>query len=162
MKYRPVMSYCWWFTVAGIYDFLFSMSLVTLLVVTWPSSSIAIVRLGIALVLLSIPNSLRTLCFHRTDETLMDRIILVLIRPIAAAWSSIVLARIIRVWGTATLMRQGWTTRQNGAELVLDPEHAAPLPHGQQPVEHKADELHPVLLIGSIESRVLVGARDTT
>jgi hyaluronan synthase len=25
-KYRPVMSYCWWFTIAGIYEFLFSIS----------------------------------------------------------------------------------------------------------------------------------------
>lgn len=120
-RYRPVMSYCWWFTVSGIYDFLLSVSLIVVLVATWPSSAAITLRLGIAMVLLSIPNSLRTLCFHRSDETLADRIGLALIRPIAAVWSSIVLSRLVRVWGTATLLRQGWTTRQNGAELVLDP-----------------------------------------
>ena len=120
-KYRPVMSYCWWFTVCGIYDFLFSVGLIALLIASWPGSAATVVRLGIAMTLLSVPNSLRTLCFRRSDETAADRLLLVLIRPLAGLWSSIVLARIVRLWGTATLMRQGWTTRQNGAELVLDP-----------------------------------------
>ena len=45
-----------------------------------------------------------------------------LIRPLSAIWSGIVLARIVRICGTVTLLRQSWTTRQNGAELVLGPE----------------------------------------
>lgn len=120
-KYRPIMSYCWWFTISGIYDFLLSVSLIILLVATWPGSAAIALRLGIAMVLLSIPNSLRTLCFHRSDETLADRVGLALIRPVAAMWSSVILSRFVRLWGTVTLLRQGWTTRQNGAELVLDP-----------------------------------------
>lgn len=120
-KYRPVMSYCWWFTVCGIYDFLFSVGLVTLLIVSWPGSAGTVERLGIAMALLSVPNAMRTLCFRRSDETLTDRLLLVLMRPIAGLWSSIVLARVVRLWGSATLLRQGWTTRQNGAELVLEP-----------------------------------------
>ena len=119
-KYRPIMSYCWWFTVSGIYDFLLTVSLAVLLAATWPSGAAIVLRLAIAMVLLSIPNSLRTLCFQRSDETLFDRIGLALIRPIAATWSSIVLSRFIRLWGTVTLLRQGWTTRQNGAEIVLE------------------------------------------
>lgn len=133
-KYRPVMSYCWWFTVTGIYDFLFSLGLVTLLVVSWPASAQVAARLGIAMIVLSVPNSLRTLCFRRSDETLSDRVILVLIRPVAALWSSIVLARFVRLWGTVTLLRQGWTTRQNGAELVLD---AVSVPGASEPAERR-------------------------
>jgi hyaluronan synthase len=135
-KYRPVMSYCWWFTVCGIYDFIFSIGLVTVLILTWPASEATIVRLAIALVVLSVPNSLRTLCFRRSDETVIDRLLLVLIRPAAGAWSSIVLARIVRMWGTVTLMRQGWTTRQNGAELVLEPRPVTVMsvPHELVPV----------------------------
>ena len=139
-KYRPVMSYCWWFTVCGIYDFLFSVSLVTLLIVAWPGSAGTIVRLLIAMTLLSVPNSLRTLCFRRSDETAADRLLLVLIRPLAGLWSSIGLARIVRLWGTVTLLRQGWTTRQNGAELVLEPipVTVSTMPHDLVPVREPA------------------------
>ena len=121
VKYRPVFSYCWWFTIAGIYDLLFSVSFVALMVAAWPASEPDIFRALIILAILSIPNSLRTLCFPRSDETLADRILLVLIRPAAALWSSVVLARVVRLLGTVTFLKQGWTTRQHGAELVLNP-----------------------------------------
>jgi hyaluronan synthase len=122
IKYRPFMSYCWWFTVSGIQGFLWSTCLLCLLIAEWPVSKSVVIRLGIALLVLSVPNALRTLCFHRSDETWVDRTILVLIRPVSAAWSAIVLARIVRALGTATLLKQGWTTRQKGAELVFRPE----------------------------------------
>lgn len=121
IKYRPVYSYCWWFTVTGIYGFLFSVSLLVLTAVWWPVSASFAVRALIAIGLLSIPNSLRTLCFRRSDEHWIDQVLLFLIRPVAALWSSVVLARVVRLWGTLTVLRQGWTTRQHGAELVLSP-----------------------------------------
>lgn len=121
VKYRPLVSYCWWFTVTGIYGFLLSVCLICLLAAQWPLSEPVVIRALVALVVLSVPNGLRTLCFRRSDETWLDRVILVMIRPLSAAWSAIVLARIVRVAGTATLLRQGWTTRQNGAELVFSP-----------------------------------------
>jgi hyaluronan synthase len=121
IKYRPLDSYCWWFTVSGIYVFLLSVSLVVLIVVWWPVSASFAVRALIAIGVLSIPNSLRVLCFGRSDENRYDRILLFLIRPLAALWSSVVLARMIRLWGTLTVLRQGWTTRKHGAELVLSP-----------------------------------------
>jgi hypothetical protein len=71
---------------------------------------------------MSVPNSLRTLCFRRSDERWRDRLVLVLIRPLSALWSGLVLARIVRLLGTVTLLRQGWTTRKKGAEIVLGPE----------------------------------------
>jgi hyaluronan synthase len=134
VKYRPVLSYIWWFTVCGIYEFLLSVCLIALLAATWPGSESFTIRLGFALVLLSVPNSLRTLCFHRSDETLADRIGLALIRPLASVWASIVLSRFVRLWGYMTLRRQGWTTRQHGAELVLEaaPESAPAPAHPDQ------------------------------
>jgi hyaluronan synthase len=122
IKYRPVFSYCWWFTIAGIYSFLFSICLLALLVATWPASEPDVVRALVILLILSVPNSMRTLCFPRSDETMADRVILFLVRPLSALWSSVVLAKIVRIWGTCTFLRQGWTTRQHGAELVLNPE----------------------------------------
>lgn len=125
IKYRPLLSYCWWFTVTGIHGFLLSVAMVALLLRAWPMSEATAVRTLVAIVILSVPNALRTLCFRRSDETWVDRLLLVLIRPIAAIWSGAILARIVRAWGTATLLKQGWTTRQKGAELVLEPATAA-------------------------------------
>ena len=88
----------------------------------WPLSEPMMVRTAVTMLLLSVPFGLRTLCFRRSDETWFDRLLLVLIRPVAAIWSGIVLGRVLRTWGTATLMKQGWTTRQKGAELVFSPE----------------------------------------
>lgn len=121
IRYRPVFSYCWWFTVSGIYSFLFSLCLVALVAASWPASEPEVVRALVILLILSVPNSMRTLCFPRSDETLADRLLLFLMRPVSGLWSSIVLARIVRLWGTLTFLRQGWTTRQHGAELVLNP-----------------------------------------
>ena len=124
IRYRPVLSYCWWVTVAGIQGFLASTALVAVLAVTWPLGRPVLVHTLIALAVLSVPNGLRTLCFKRSDETFFDRLVLVIIRPISAIWSGIMLARVLRIWGTLTLLKQGWTTRQKGAELVYSPDGA--------------------------------------
>ena len=124
IKYRPFLSYCWWVTVTGIQGFLTSLALVTLLIAAWPLGEPVLVRTTIAMLILSVPNGLRTLCYKRSDETLMDRVGLVLIRPLSAVWSGIVLSRGLRTWGTMTLLKQGWTTRQKGAELTFSPDEA--------------------------------------
>ncbi|HEX6932446.1 MAG TPA: glycosyltransferase [Streptosporangiaceae bacterium] len=122
IRYRPICSYCWWFTTAGIHGFLLSGALMALLTGLWPVSADVLARAGLVLLVMSVPNGLRTLCFRRSDETGLDRLLLVLIRPLSALWSGVVLARIVRLAGTVTLLRQNWTTRRNGAELVLGPE----------------------------------------
>jgi hyaluronan synthase len=121
IRYRPLNSYCWWLTVTGIHGFLLSLGLLGLLVATWPEGRSVAIKTALALAILSVPNGLRTLCFRRSDESHADRLILFLIRPFSALWSAAVLARIVRACGTLTLMRQGWTTRQHGAEIVLEP-----------------------------------------
>jgi hyaluronan synthase len=120
VRYRPIFSYCWWFTLAGIYTFVLSIAVIVITVATWPTAAPDVLRALVIMAAISVPNSLRTLCFTRSDETWRDRALLVLIRPLAALWSSVVLARLVRLWGTLTFLRQGWTTRQHGAELVLD------------------------------------------
>jgi hyaluronan synthase len=132
IKYRPTLSYCWWFTVCGIQAFLASTAFVAIIVATWPLGGPVLIHTLIALAVLSLPNGLRTLCFKRSDETLFDRLVLVLIRPIAAVWSGIMLARVLRIWGTLTLLKQGWTTRQKGAELVYSPDGQPPV-SGRRP-----------------------------
>jgi hypothetical protein len=68
-------------------------------------------------------NQLRVLCFRRSDESWLDRTFLVVLRPISGLWASVVLSRLVRAYGTLTLLRQGWTTRQQGAELTFEPAH---------------------------------------
>jgi hypothetical protein len=122
IKYRPIWSYCWWFTASGIHGFLVSGALLGLLMGLWPVSADVVARAAVVLLIMSVPNGLRTMCFRRSDENWLDRLLLVLIRPLSALWSGVVLARIVRIFGTVTLLRQSWTTRRNGAELVLGPE----------------------------------------
>ncbi|HEX9066510.1 MAG TPA: glycosyltransferase [Streptosporangiaceae bacterium] len=138
VKYRPLRSYCWWFTVSGIHGFLVSTAVIALLAWYWPSSEPIVARAVAVVLILSVPNALRTLCFRRSDETWSDRALLILIRPLAAIWSGVVLARVIRVWGTCTLLKQGWTTRQKGAELILEPQPGAVLARRPAPSEEAA------------------------
>jgi hyaluronan synthase len=134
IRYRPVMSYCWWLTVTGIQGFLTSVTLLVLLVATWPLGEPVLARAMIALLILSAVNGLRTLCYKRSDESVAERVILVLIRPLSALWSGIMLARLLRTWGTATLLKQGWTTRQRGAELVFSPDGPGESAPAREPV----------------------------
>jgi hyaluronan synthase len=125
LKYRPLWSFTWWFTIGGLYNLTASLALPILLAMSWPASGPTVGKIIIAMVILSIPSMLATLCFKRSDERLADHILAALIRPLAMVWSAIVLARAVRLWGTVTVLRQGWTTRQHGAELVLEPAGAA-------------------------------------
>jgi hyaluronan synthase len=121
IRYRPLLSYVWWITVVGIQGFLTSVALAVLLVVTWPLGEPVLTRSLIALCAISVPSGLRTLCFVRSDETWVDRAVLVLLRPVSALWAGLVLSRCLRTWGTMTLLKQGWTTRKRGAEIQYRP-----------------------------------------
>jgi hypothetical protein len=120
VRYYPLHSYIWWFTVTGIYTFLASLSVFTAIIVTWPASAHAAGRMILVLYTWNTVNQLRVLSFHRSNETRFDRVLLVLLRPIWGLWASIVLSRLVRAYGTVTFLRQGWTTRQQGAELVFN------------------------------------------
>lgn len=119
IRYRPISSYCFWFTVTSLSPFLQPVLALGILIAWWPLTEPSIGRLILIGEILSVPNALRALCFRRSDETLADRILLLAIRPLASAWGLIVLSRAVRLWGTITFLRQGWTTRQEGPELVM-------------------------------------------
>lgn len=121
LKYRPIFSYMWWYTFIGIHTFLVGICLLVLVIVTWPFSARIVAHLILALFLWACLNQFRAFCFWRSDETWSDRLLLMLMRPLTSLWSALMLAKIIRFLGTVTLLRQGWTTRQQGAELVLSP-----------------------------------------
>jgi hyaluronan synthase len=124
LKYYPVMTYIWWFTIASIYSFITGFAALILLALSWPASAHLIGRILMAVIVLSWLSQLRVLCFKRSDDSWLDRFLLIAIRPLASLWASVVLTRLVRGWGMATCMKQGWTTRQHGAELTLEPDAA--------------------------------------
>lgn len=120
-KYRPLYSFCWWYTMAGIYEFVVSTGMLVVLVVDWPADERTVGHALLGLCAIAILISPRVLCIRKSTETRLDRLMLLLIRPVAGLWASIVLSRLIRSYGTLTVLRQGWTTRQRGPELVIEP-----------------------------------------
>ena len=119
IKYRPLVSFCWWYTVCGIYTFLSSTALVVVLIAGWPGNEGQVGHDLVALCAIALLISPRVLCIRASNETRLDRLMQLILRPVAGLWSSLVLARIIRLWGTVTVLRQGWTTRQHGPEFVM-------------------------------------------
>jgi hyaluronan synthase len=118
LKYRPFFSYIWWYTFIGIYTFLAGGSLLVLIPLTWPASAHTLAAIMLAMFTWHCLNQLRVFCFRRSDESWADRAVMMLIRPLSTLWASIVLAVGVRAYGTLTCLRQGWTTRHAGAELV--------------------------------------------
>jgi len=123
LRYYPVLSYIWWYTTVGVYSFLGSLSILAVMIATWPVSAPAAAHMLLAFYVWGCVNQLRVLCFKRSDETWLDRLFLIILRPVSGLWASVVLSRLVRLYGTLTFLRQGWTTRQQGAELVFDPVH---------------------------------------
>lgn len=119
LRYRPFFSYIWWFTFLGIYTWLASLGFLGLVIVMWPTSGRVIAHILLALFLWGSLNQFRAFCFWRSDERWSDRLLMLLMRPLTSIWASLMLARLVRLAGTVTVLRQGWTTRQQGAELVL-------------------------------------------
>jgi hyaluronan synthase len=118
LKYRPFFSYVWWFTALGIYTFLSGLGLLVLVGITWPTTARVGAHVLLAMFIWGCLNQFRAFCFWRSDERWSDRLLTVLMRPLTSLWASIVLSRLVRALGTVTCLRQGWTTRQQGAELV--------------------------------------------
>ena len=123
LRYYPLRSYIWWYTTIGIYSFLVALSILAVVIATWPASAPAAAHTLLAFYAWGCVNQLRVLCFRRSDESWLDRTFLVVLRPISGLWASVVLSRLVRAYGTLTLLRQGWTTRQQGAELTFEPAH---------------------------------------
>jgi len=117
LRYLPVRSWGWWWTVLAFYYTLASFGLPVFLALTWPRSE----RLAAWAVLLmlgwataSAPHVLRV---RRTGEPVMTRIGTLLAYPAGLVWSSWCL-RPIRIYGMFTCFRQGWVTRQSGVEVA--------------------------------------------
>jgi hyaluronan synthase len=110
LRYLRLRSYTWWFTLLSTWSFAVSVGATVAAAVTWPTSETYAATAALATIGWSIVMALRTTTVHRTDQDWVDRLLVVLMAPVAAFWITLVL-RPARLYGIATCMRQGWVTR---------------------------------------------------
>lgn len=124
VRYLPVWSYGWWFTVIGIYMFLASTAVPVLIAATWPASANFSEGALAAMLIWAYLTALRILAVRRSDETWAYRLGTLMCYAPAMLWSAVLL-RPLRIWGILTYRRQGWTTRTEGAEVAIAAERVA-------------------------------------
>src|SRR5260221_8418426 len=121
LRYLPIMSYGWIFTVYTVGSFLASVAISVTIPLAWPAAQNLLLASLAAMVMWPVYISLRLATVRRSDQGTMRRLIGVALLPVAALWYVIVL-RQIRFYGIATCWRQGWVTRQQ-VEVRLDGNH---------------------------------------
>jgi len=110
LRYLPLTSYGWWFTVWQVATFTAGVAASLLVIFAWPESrDLALEGLaglfGWPLVL-----AIRLFTIQRSDQTRWQMIRGIALMPLAALWYLLVL-RQIRFWGMLTCDEQGWNTR---------------------------------------------------
>lgn len=125
LRYLPVFSYGWLFTVLTIFGVLASTGTTVLMLVFLPATGRLLEYTLITMTLGSLIAGTRVFCVHRSDEDRWDRIVSWLIYPSALLWVMFAL-RPLRFYGAATCLRQGWVTRQAGAEVGIHPDETGP------------------------------------
>ncbi len=121
LRYLPVLSYGWIFTLYTIGSFLFSVAMTIAIPLAWPGSERLLLASLAAMVIWPLSIALRLATIRRSDQGAGSRLTGVALLPFAALWYVLVL-RQIRFYGIATCWRQGWITRQH-VEVTLDGSH---------------------------------------
>jgi hyaluronan synthase len=120
LRYLRLTSYTWWFTLLSTWAFAASIGATAAAAITWPQSETYSASAVLAMIAWAVLMALRTTTVHRSDQNWLDRLIIVLMAPMAAFWVSIVL-RPARVYGIATFFRQGWMTRGQVEIVTIAP-----------------------------------------
>jgi hyaluronan synthase len=110
LRYLRLASYTWWFTLLSTWSFTVSVGATIAAAVTWPRSETYAATAALATIAWAVVMALRTTTVHRSDQDWVDRLLTVLMAPMAAFWVTLVL-RPTRLYGIATFLRQGWVTR---------------------------------------------------
>ncbi len=131
LRYLPMRSYGFWWTVMVWYMIFLSAVLPVVLAVNWPQSAHVLEFAGVAVICWTYMVGTRVLAVRREGESVWFRLGSLLLYPAGILWASIVL-RPIRLYGVATFLKQRWTTRQDGVEDMavpsLTPDLTGPLP----------------------------------
>ncbi len=139
LRYLSPTSWGWWYTVLTTWGYLAFLAVVATVLIDWPGSrEFAITALYISALWTWVVAS-RMLILKRFDHSVPQTVESVMLVPIAILWMTFVL-RPIRLYGMFTMHRQGWVTRQSGAETRTVIEPAADL-DGLAELEPEAGEL---------------------
>lgn len=124
LRYLSPASWGWWYTMLTTWEYLAFISVLVAVGFDWHNAkSFAITALYISAVWMWLVAS-RMFAVRRSDQRFIDRIEGFVLVPVAMLWLTLVL-RPIRLYGTVTMLRQGWVTRAAGAETRSDVGDAA-------------------------------------
>jgi hyaluronan synthase len=126
LRYLSLASWGWWYTVLNTWAFFAGLGLLAAIGACWPSSEGFSVTTGAAGALWGMVTALRLLSIRRSDQGLVGRLALVVVTPLAALWSLLVL-RPARLYGIFTCLKQGWVTR---ADIETSSAGSVPAVHG--------------------------------
>jgi hyaluronan synthase len=118
LRYLPMRSYGWLFTVYKTFGFLMGPVIPLLIAWDWPHSDHAAAWILSGLVVWPLLNGWRILTIRRSDEGLLFRLGFPVMYCVGVMWCYFVL-RWIRFYGLATYRRQGWVTRVSGVEVAM-------------------------------------------
>lgn len=110
LRYLRPLSWGWLYSVISVWWFVASMAITALLAAKWPASASYVETMLAIGALWAWVMATRLLVVKRSDQNLLGRIGAVALNPLASFWVFAVL-RLVRIWGTVTFLRQGWTTR---------------------------------------------------
>jgi hyaluronan synthase len=111
LRYLPLSSYGWWFSVWQLGAFTAGVAVTVYVIAAWPASERLVIVSALALLIWPLILASRQLCISRSDVSFWSALGGVALMPPAALWYLLVL-RQIRFYGIATLARQGWVTRR--------------------------------------------------
>lgn len=117
IRYLPLRSWGWWFTVLPTWWFFAFVALLFAVIFDWQHAhgfAISVLYVG---AIWGWAVATRMFAIRRSDQRWLDRLEAFFLVPFAMAWMTVVL-RPIRLYGMATVFRQGWVTRRSGVEIV--------------------------------------------
>lgn len=138
LRYLRLGSWAWFYSVISLWWYVASVAITIMLIVQWPASASYTAMMLAVGTLWAWAMATRIFAIHRSDQTFLGRLGAVALAPAAVFWVLAVL-RFVRIYGTVTFLRQGWTTRTevevraekhsdgqlNGSDLSLQTEQVA-------------------------------------
>ncbi len=116
LRYLPMKSWGWCYTIVSLWWFLASVAITVVSVLQWPSSAAYTDAMVAASAMWSWALATRIFVVRRSDQDWLGRLGAVALAAWAGAWVYAVL-RPLRIYGTVTCLRQGWSTRTGKVEV---------------------------------------------
>jgi hyaluronan synthase len=110
LRYLRLGSWAWVYSVISLWWYVASIAITVMLVVQWPASASYTATMLAVGTLWAWAMATRIFTIHRSDQSFLGRLGSVALAPAAVFWVLAVL-RFVRIYGTVTFLRQGWTTR---------------------------------------------------